>query len=242
MPTRKDLTRVLVVNAMTKPVNVTIPAAVLTAGLLLAVPWLIPVALVCCLALVVMTFFDEREAELAGRRARAGRPEPAPQVRARPSAFAPEIAARLRAANAARASIRLAVGESVTPLDDVAREVDALVLALDGHATRAQRIRVFLAEESPAQLRERIAREPSDAVRNALESKLAALDRLQRRLTRLLEEMDHVVATLQTVHAEILATDGLEQGTLAGQVSELRANVQIVSAGLEDAFAETRAG
>jgi len=87
MPTRKDLTRVLVVNAMTKPVNVTIPAAVLTAGLLLAVPWLIPVALVCWLALVVMTFFDEREAELAGRRARAGRPEPAPQVRARPSAF-----------------------------------------------------------------------------------------------------------------------------------------------------------
>ena len=68
MPTRKDLTRVLVVNAMTKPVNVTIPAAVLTAGLLLAVPWLIPVALVCWLALVVVTFFDEREAESAGRR------------------------------------------------------------------------------------------------------------------------------------------------------------------------------
>jgi len=67
MPTRKDLTRVLVVNAMTKPVNVTIPAAVLTAGLLLAVPWLIPVALVCWLALVVMTFFDDQPSEAVGQ-------------------------------------------------------------------------------------------------------------------------------------------------------------------------------
>jgi hypothetical protein len=242
MPTRKDLTRVLVVNAMTKPVNVTIPAAVLSAGLLLAVPWLIPVALVCWLALVVMTFFDEREAEQAGRRARSVRPEPAPPVRTRPSAFAPEIAARVRAASGARASIRLAIDESDTPLDDVAEEVDALVLALDGHATRAHRIRMFLAEESPEHLRERIANEPSEAVRAALEAKLSALDRLQRRLTRLLEEMDHVVTTLQTVHAEILVTDGLEQGTLAGRVSELRASVQLVSAGLEDAFAESRAG
>ena len=43
----------------------------------------------------------------------------------------PEIAARVRAANAARASIRLAVEESGSPLDDVTHEVDALVLALD---------------------------------------------------------------------------------------------------------------
>ena len=48
--------------------------------------------------------------------------------------------------------------------------------------------------------------------------------------------MDNVVATLQTVHAEILAADGLEQSTLGGQVSALRENVQAVSAGLEDAF------
>jgi hypothetical protein len=54
--------------------------------------------------------------------------------------------------------------------------------------------------------------------------------------------MDHVVATLQTVHAEILVTDGLGQSELAGQVSVLRENVQAVSAGLEDAFAQTRSG
>ena len=88
----------------------------------------------------------------------------------------------------------------------------------------------------------RIAAEPSDAVKVALEAKLSALERLQRRLTRLFEEMDHVVATLQTVHAEILVTDGLGQTELAGQVSVLRENVQAVSAGLEDAFAQTRSG
>ena len=86
---------------------------------------------------------------------------------------------------------------------------------------------------------ERIAVEPSQTVRAALEAKHSALERLQRRLTRLLEEMDNVVTTLQTVQAELLVTDGLGQAELAGQVSALRENVQAVSAGLEDAFALT---
>src|SRR4051794_40561445 len=146
--TRKELSRALAVNAMTKPVNVVIPASVLTAGLLLAVPWLVPVALVCWLALVAMTFFDEREAQAGGGRARATiRPEPRPP-RPQTHAFPPEIAARVCAARAARASIRLAAGESSSPLEDVTEEVEALVRALDGHAARAQRMRAFLAEES----------------------------------------------------------------------------------------------
>jgi hypothetical protein len=242
--TRKELSRALAVNAITKPVNVLAPSAVLVAGLLLGAPWLAPVALVCWLALVSVTFFDEREARAAGERARAGRREDAPRPAAavRAGRFAPEIAGRLRLASSARASIRAAVEDSAAPLDDVVREVDALVVALEGHAARAQRIRDFLRDESPEDLRARIAAEPSDAVRVALEAKLSALERLQRRLTRLLEEMDHVVATLQTVHAEVLVTDGLEQSTLASQVSVLRENVQAVSTGLEDAFAQTRAG
>ena len=55
--------------------------------------------------------------------------------------------------------------------------------------------------------------------------------------------MDHVVATLQTVHAEILVTDGLEpERRSPARSAVLRENVQAVSAGLEDAFAETRSG
>jgi hypothetical protein len=233
--TRKELSLVLAVNAVTKPVNVLAPAVVLVAALVLGALWLAPVAVVCWLALVTVTFFDEREARAVADRERVQRRVEPP--RSRPGAFAPEIGSRVRAAHGARAAIRLAVEESASPLDDVAHEVEALVSALEGHAARAQRMWAFLAEESPAALRGRVAREPSDAVRTALEAKLVALERLERRLNRLLEEMDHVVATLETVHAEILATDGLEQGTLAGQVSTLRENVQAVSAGLEDAFA-----
>jgi hypothetical protein len=110
------------------------------------------------------------------------------------------------------------------------------VLALQGHAERAQRMSDFLRDESAEELARRIAAEPSPAVRAALEAKHAALGRLQRRLGGLLDEMDNVVTTLQTVHAETLAADGLEQSTLAVQVSVLRENVQAASAGLEDAY------
>ena len=83
---------------------------------------------------------------------------------------------------------------------------------------RAQRIHVFLAEESPAELAARIARTPPGAAQKALEAKLDALNRLQQRLDRLLGEMDHVVTTLQTVQAEILAERrAIEQGALAGR-------------------------
>ena len=103
--TRKQLTCVLAANAVTKPVNVLAPAVVLVAGLLLGAPWLLPVAGVCWLALVAVTFFDEREAREAGERARARcRPEPPAIVRT--NRFSPEIGDGVRAASAARAAIR----------------------------------------------------------------------------------------------------------------------------------------
>jgi hypothetical protein len=203
--TRKELSCALAVNAASKPVNVLAPALVLVTGLLLGVPWLAPIAVVCWLALVLVTFFDEREARVVGERVRAAaRPEP--PAMARTAGFAPEIAARVRAAGAARSAIGLVAA------GDVTREVDALVFALQGHAERAQRICDFLAEKPAA--------DP------------AALGRLSARLDAMLTEMDQVVTTLQTVRAQLLATDGLEQELIA----DLRARVQAVSAGLEDAF------
>jgi hypothetical protein len=215
--TRRELRCALVVNAATKPANVLVPVVVAMAGLLLAVVWLIPVALVCWLAMSVQTFLDEGEAERVGERLRAiRRPPVPPQPRA--ETFAPDIADRVRAAQAARVSIRRAVAGSPLRLDDVTQEVDALVLAVGGHAARAQRIREFLAEQAPNEVRERV----------------------ERRLARLLEEMDHVIATLRTVHAEILVADGIDDGTLAGQISALNGKVQAASAGLEAAFADSR--
>ena len=58
--------------------------------------------------------------------------------------------------------------------------------------------------------------------------------------------MDHVVATLQTVQAEILATDDLDQAA-PSRTTRSRARSRIcasrsgsLSAGLEETFAETR--
>jgi hypothetical protein len=215
---RPELRRALVINAATKPANVLVPAGVAMAGLLLAVVWLVPVALACWLAMSVQTFLDEGEAERVGARLRAVRPAPVARELAPAPRFAPEIAARVRAARFARASIRHAIETSDSPLEEVTREIDVLVLALEGHAARAQRIHEFLAGDVAAEPRERV----------------------QRRLTQLFEEMDRVVVALQTVHAEILVTDGLEQSALAQQISDLRADVQAVSAGLEAAFADSR--
>ena len=233
---RDALRRALVVNALTKPLNVLVPTGIAVAGILIGAAWLVAVAIVCWLALVVATFFDGGEAERVGARRRA-----APPVPAEPTAFAPPIAVRMRAAITARASIRAAIDGTASPLEDVTAEVDALVGAMQADAVRAQRIHEFLARESPAAIERRMADEPSDAVRAALGAKLDAVNRLQQRLDRLLAELDHVVLTLQTVQAEILATDGLDDATLAGRVSDLRENVQVMAAGLEEAFAETRA-
>ena len=241
MATREQLRRALIVNALTKPVNVIVPAAVVVAGLLVGAGWLLAVAALVWLALAGATFFDEREARRVGARERAERHLATPKPGADPSAFAPAIRRRLQAALAARDSIHAAVEETDSPHVDVVAEVDALATAMEGGAVRAQRIHEFLAQESPAALERRIADEPNEEVRAALAGKLDALRRLQQRLDRLLTELDHVVITLQTTQAEILAVDGLEHGALAGQVSELRTNVKLISEGLEEAFAETRA-
>jgi hypothetical protein len=129
----------------------------------------------------------------------------------------------VKAAAAARAAIRAAIAESRSPLDDVTGEVDALVAAIEAHAVRAQRIHEFLADEG------------------ALAAQPDALARVRLRLDRLLDDMDQVVGALRTVQAEILASDGVEEGALASQVFDLRTRVQTTSEGLEEAFAETRA-
>jgi hypothetical protein len=241
---RSELRRALVLNAVSHPVNVLVPAAVLVAGAIFGAAWLALVALVCWLVLAGVTFFDEREAEQVGERARKARRGAA--ARADPADFSVEIGARVKAANAARAAIHAAIDSSRSPLAGVAVEVDALLAAMNADAARAQRIHGFLAGESLQALRRRIEQEDRPHVRSALEGKLTALTRLRGRLDDLLAEMDHVVATLQTVQAEILAADDLEQAAhdelLAGRVSELRAQVEIVSAGLEESFAETRRG
>ena len=71
--TRSDLRRALAVNAVTRPVNVAVPAAVVVAALLLDASWLVAIAVLCFVALAVLTFLDEGEAERVGARIYARR-------------------------------------------------------------------------------------------------------------------------------------------------------------------------
>jgi hypothetical protein len=238
--TRNDLRRALAVNAVTKPVNVIVPAAVLVAALLLDAWWLVAVALVLWLVLAAGTFFDAREARRVGERARAQRRP----KRVSPGELAPPIAGRLVAAERVRAAIHEAIAASAVPLDDVAGEVDALVDAIAADAERAQRMHGYLLGQEPADaLERRIAGEQDAELRAALEAKRDALGALRRRFGALLSEVDQAIAALETMHAQILETGdrALAELQLAGQVSELRARVELVSAGLEEAYSQTRA-
>ena len=235
---RSELSRALVVNALAAPLNILLPTAVLIAAILLGAWWLAVVAIACWLGLAAHTFFDEREARRVGQRVRAGRRKSALS----PGELNPLIGDRLKAAMEAREAIRVAIESSPDPLLDVENEVDELVAAIEADAARAQRIMEFLAgQESAASLERRIAGEQDADVRAALEAKHQSFERLRERLGRLSRQMDQVVATLQTVHAEIIAAEVVQEGELAGQVSELRAEVRLVAEGLEEAFAETRA-
>jgi hypothetical protein len=239
---RSDLRRALVVNAVASPVNVLVPTGVLIAGVLLGAWWLAVVALVVWVALALHTFFDEGAARRVGARVHAGARAQAAKPSVNPGELTPLIAGRVKAAIGAREAIRAAIADAPFALRDVEHEVDALVAAMEADAVRAQRIWEFLAgQESAASLERRIASEQNASVRTALESKQRALGRLRERLSGLMAEIDQVVATLQTVQAEIFAADEIEERALAGQVSELRERVQLVAAGLEEAYEETRA-
>jgi hypothetical protein len=186
MQRRKELQYALVLNAATKPLNVFVVTGLIVAALLLDVAWLFAVAIVCWLALFVITFFDEREAVRVGERARAARRALAPKL------AAPALTRRWEAVLAARA----AIARDSSPL---LPEADSLVDALRPTFAQLQRIHDALATGPKA-----------------------GRERLQARYEHLLDELDQAVATLETVHAELLVNDGLEHDEL---VAELRARL-----------------
>lgn len=228
--TRDDLRRALVVNALTKPLNLLVPALVVVTASLLGAGWLAAVALLCWLALALVTFLDEEEARRVGHLRRVAARAPAAGPAVDPGTLAPPIERRLRAALAAAEAVRAAVCESALPLADVTTEVEELVGLIERRAVRADRMHRFLAERPPPAA--------------ALEPGRQPLARLERLHAELLAEMDRAVSALGMVHAEVLAADGLaERGArrmLIDQVVELQGRVRLVSDGLEEAFEDTR--
>jgi len=62
------VSRGLIVNALTTPLNLVVPAAVIVAAMLIGATWLIALAALIYAVLVVLTFFDEGEAEKVAKR------------------------------------------------------------------------------------------------------------------------------------------------------------------------------
>ena len=203
--TRKELSRALAVNAITKPVNVVAPAGVLVAGLLLGVVWLVPVAIVCWLALVAVTFFDEREARAAGDgHGRAGARLHHGRRRCARGASPP----RSRGACGGRRRPRVdpaAVGASTGRWMTWRARSTRSCSRSRPRGARAAHPRLPRRGVTATPARADRARAVGRGQAPRWSPSSGARTRLQRRLTRLFEEMDHVVATLQTVHAEILA-------------------------------------
>jgi prefoldin subunit 5 len=244
--TRTDLRRALVVNAVTKPVNVAVPAAVVVAGLALGVSWLIVVAAVVYVVLSALTFLDEGEAERVGRRTYGERGEGRGVKRVDPRRLAAPIAAQVEAARACEARIQDTIDRSDSSLTDVGAEVDSLVRAIEQIAQRAQRIYDYLATQDvgaiDARLRQlRGSDDPSErSIIAALGDQRDALAELQAQLTRFYTQIEQLVASLGTVNSQLVrmsvASEDVDEHELTEQVRGLRDQVGALDAGMKEAY------
>jgi hypothetical protein len=249
--TRRVLARELAVHAATRPLNIGVPAAVAVAALFWAW-WLLPVALVVYSALVVATFFDGDVAESVGRDvyARARSELPRREV----AELTSGVAARLSMAYEAEEQIRRAIDESGVALADVQAEVDRLMDSLEKMARQADRLTAYLAKEDEGALQRRLARlrrtangdpqvdHASAQAAAALQDQLDTRMQLERRLSQFDAHMEHIVATLGVVHAQIVRIaveeEAAAQGRVANQVRSLRHEVGAVADALRDASRE----
>jgi archaellum component FlaC len=244
--TRTELRRALVVNAVTKPLNVAVPAAVVVAALGVGASWLLVVAAVAYVALSALTFFDEAEAERVGRRTYGDRRGVGQSKRVDPRQLAAPIAAQVQSARACEARIQDTIERSDSSLAEVGGEVDSLVRAIESIAQRAQRIYEYLAtqdiEAIDARLRQlRGATGPAErSIIAALREQRDALADLQDQLTRFYTQIEQLVASLGTVNSQLVrmsvAREDVDEHELSEQVRGLREQVSALDAGMKEAY------
>ena len=252
--TRKTLRRELVVNAASKPLAIGVAAAVAVGAFLIGALWLLVAAAVLYVAIAAATFFDGDEADRVGRAAYArARGVPA-GTRALPKGLAPEIASLVERARTEEGRIIDAIRHSGLPLNEVSVEVDSLAAEMERIAGRAQLILSYLEEQRPDDVRMRLhalKREPSSDTEtgraqeraiNALVEQVRIGDALRAEFDRFCAEMEHLIASLAVVHAQLVrmsvANEAHLQEDIAGQVRELRERVSTVDVGIGDAVAQ----
>jgi chromosome segregation ATPase len=246
---RSEYNRALVLNALLQPFNVCLLASVAIAGLLLDVflP-VLAVGLVVYAIAAARTYFDDDEAQEVLTREREKRRGALEAGRLDPADLAPPIADLLRAGRQREQRIRDAVDRAQLPYDEVSREVDRFIRAIEDGAGRAQLLYEALAETQPAWVEQRLTEvrdDPSKAeLTAALEDQLAVLRRMERQLQRFYDEMERVLVELDTVRGNLVSvsasTEAENQDRLAAEVRALRDEVGAVAAGMSEAYESGR--
>ena len=250
-PTRSELNRLLIGNALTKPLpNVLFPALIAIGGLIAGATWVLAVALVAYAAFAAVTYFDGDEAErVAGQeRAKRRRASEKANPRVSPGALAPPIGQRLHAVATEEQRINRAIAQAELPFEEVSGEVDSFVRAAEGTAQRAQLIYEYLSDHDARAVDARLAQlraadDPSKrALLEAVEAQARALQRGQQQIDRFYTEMERIAVELGNVRAELLsvsaASEAAGQQRLAGEVRDLREQMGAVSAGMSEALSE----
>jgi chromosome segregation ATPase len=246
---RSEYNRALVLNALLQPFNVCLLASVAIAGLLLDLflP-VLAVGLVVYGIAAARTYFDDDEAQQVLERERGKRRGALEAGRMDPGELAPPIAQLLRAGHQREQRIRDAVDRAQLPYDEVSREVDRFIRAIEDGARRAQLLYEALAETQSAWVEQRLSEvhdDPSKAeLTAALENQLAVLRRMEGQLQRFYDEMERVLVELDTVRGNLVSvsasTEAENQDRLAAEVRALRDEVGAVAAGMSEAYESGR--
>jgi hypothetical protein len=248
--TRGEFNRALVTNALLRPFNVVLLAAMLAAGLLLDILLpLLPVALVVYGIAAARTYFDEEQADKVLARERRERRKELERPALDRESLAEPIRKLLEVAHHREARIREAIERADLPYSEVSAEVDRFVRDMDFAAARAQLLHEALSESPPGWVEQRLGQVRGDPEKlelvNALEHQLVVLRRMEGQLRRFYTEMERMLVELETVRANLVSvsasTEAASQNRLAGDVRGLREELSAVAAGMSEAYEEPAA-
>jgi chromosome segregation ATPase len=245
--TRGEFNRALVLNALLRPFNVVLLAAMLTAGLVLDVLLpLLPVALVVYGIAAARTYFDEEQADKVLERERVERRKELERPALDRESLPEPIRKLLEVAHHREARIREAIERADLPYEEVSAEVDRFVRDMDFAAARAQLLHDALSETPAAWVEQRLHQVRGDPEKAelaaALDHQLAVLRRMEGQLRRFYTEMERMLVELETVRANLVSvsasTEAENQKRLAGEVRGLREELSTVAEGMSEAYEE----
>jgi len=250
-PTRAELNRLLIVNAITRPFpNVIVPAAVAVIGIAFGIPLIgIGVGVVAWLALSATTYLDGDEAErVAGeQRARRRAAQDKRSPRLNPATLSLPVREHLTDVLEQEQRIREAIERADLPFEEVSGEVDGFVRVAERTASRAELLFEYLDDEDPARCAARLEEvqgqvAAGDASKQplveALTTQMQALNRAKDKLDDFFTEMERVAVELGNIRGQLLsvsaATEAESQRELAAGVRGLREQIGAVAEGMSE--------